>query len=146
MAAAGRGTRGRVPSLLPLPTSLRRREQSNSSTRKADIVVRHWARRCEREEVARPQHGKKEAKALTGVAWKETQLQCAAIEREVMELEGLALASGDPQDQGKLKLKEQELWAMERKSHKELCDGSQSSAVRSQGQRRQTASMAGTEG
>ncbi|KAJ1096203.1 hypothetical protein NDU88_001347 [Pleurodeles waltl] len=45
------------------------------------------------------------AQALTGVARKEMRLQCIAMEIEVMELEGLALASRDPEDRDKLKLR-----------------------------------------
>ncbi|KAJ1216538.1 hypothetical protein NDU88_004139 [Pleurodeles waltl] len=47
-----------------------------------------------------------------GVARKETRLQCTAIEREVGKLEGITLASGDPEDWEKLKLRQQELQSM----------------------------------
>ncbi|KAJ1150343.1 hypothetical protein NDU88_003137 [Pleurodeles waltl] len=50
-----------------------------------------------------------QAQALMGVARKEMQMQCAANEREVMELKGIALALGDPKDWGKIKLRQQEL-------------------------------------
>ncbi|KAJ1205745.1 hypothetical protein NDU88_001172 [Pleurodeles waltl] len=46
------------------------------------------------------------------MARKETLLKCATMKREVMELEGLALASSDPEDRDKLKLKQQELRAL----------------------------------
>ncbi|KAJ1198649.1 hypothetical protein NDU88_002488 [Pleurodeles waltl] len=53
-----------------------------------------------------------QAQALTGVARKETGLHCAAMEREVKELKGLTLASGDPEDWDQLKLRQQELRAL----------------------------------
>ncbi|KAJ1162910.1 hypothetical protein NDU88_003374 [Pleurodeles waltl] len=53
-----------------------------------------------------------QAQVLTWVERKEMRLQRAAMEREVVEMEGLALASGDPEDQDKLKLRQQELQAL----------------------------------
>ncbi|KAJ1188871.1 hypothetical protein NDU88_005628 [Pleurodeles waltl] len=44
-----------------------------------------------------------QGQVLLGVAKKELPLKCVAIERDIVELEEIALASGNPEDQEKLR-------------------------------------------
>ncbi|KAJ1121694.1 hypothetical protein NDU88_000213 [Pleurodeles waltl] len=84
-------------------TIKRLEEQVRSLTKKSEIME---ARLQDQEERSRRNN------AVLGVAKKETRLACATIEKDIVSLEATALASNDPDDCEKLRLRQSELRAL----------------------------------